>query len=155
LLIPERISVSNSNRKEKEMRKMSVCLAVVCCVVFLGGIAVAQQKAPVEKVLEGCMKEVETYCKDVTPGKGRLLSCLYAYEDKISAQCEMALCDAVPALERALTTLSYLAGECRDDLKKYCSDVKTGQGRLINCLDEKKNMLTDRCKAAFDEIVVK
>ncbi|MGZ6224753.1 MAG: cysteine rich repeat-containing protein [Syntrophales bacterium] len=69
--------------------------------------------------------------------------------------CQMALCDAVPALERALTTLSYLAGECRDDLKKYCSDVKVGRGRLINCLDKKKDVLTNRCKTAFDEIVVK
>jgi hypothetical protein len=31
--------------------------------------------------LEGCNKEFETYCKDVTPGEGRLLACLYAYED--------------------------------------------------------------------------
>jgi len=136
------------------MRKMNMCLAVVCCVVFLGGIAVAQPKEPAEKVLEGCSKEVETYCKNVTPGNGRLLSCLYAYEDQISTQCQMALCDAVPALERALTTLSYLAGECRDDLKIYCSDVKSGRGRLINCLDKKKNMLSERCKTAFDEIVV-
>ena len=136
------------------MRKMSVCLVVVCCVVFLGGIAVAQQKEPVERVLDGCKTEFETYCKNVTPGNGRLLSCLYAYEDKISTQCQMALCDAVPALERALTTLNYLAGECRDDLKKYCSSVKPGEGRLINCLGEKKNVLTDRCKTAYDEVVV-
>jgi len=135
------------------MKKMSMCLAVICCVVFLGGIAAAQQMRPAEKVLEGCRQEVETYCKNVTPGKGRLLSCLYSYEDKISTQCQMALCDAVPALEMALSTLSYLAGECRDDLKKYCSDVKAGEGRLIKCLDGK--MLTDRCKTAYDEVVVK
>ena len=137
------------------MRKMSMYLAVVCCVVFLGGIAVAQEKTPVEKVMDGCSSEIQTYCKDVTPGKGRIVSCLYAYEDKISTQCQIALCDAVPSLERALTTLSYLAGECRDDLKKYCSGVKPGQGRLINCLDEKKYMLTNQCKTAFDEVVVK
>ena len=132
------------------MRKISMCLVVVCCVVFLGGIAVAQQKVP-----EGCNKEVETYCKNVTPGKGRILSCLYAYEDKISTECQIALCDAVPALEKALVTLNYLAGECRDDLKKYCSDVKPGEGRLINCIDKKKDVITERCKTAFDEIVVK
>jgi hypothetical protein len=140
---------------EKTMTKMGMCLAVVCCVAFLSGIAVAQPKAPVEKVLDGCGNEVETYCKNVTPGKGRLLSCLYSYEDKISTQCQMALCEAIPALEMALSTLSYLAGECRDDLKKYCSDVKPGQGRLINCLDKKKDVLTDRCKTAFQEVVVK
>ena len=137
------------------MRKMSICLAVVCCVVFVGGIAAAQQKGPVERVLEGCSTEFETYCKNVTPGKGRLLSCLYAYEDKISSQCQWALCEAVPSLELALTTLSYLAGECRDDLMKYCSDVKVGEGRLIKCLGKNKGGLTDRCKTAYDEVVVK
>jgi hypothetical protein len=67
----------------------------------------------------------------------------------------MALCEAIPSLEMALSTLSYLAGECRDDLKNYCSDVKPGQGRLIKCLDKKKDVLTDRCKTAFQEVVVK
>jgi hypothetical protein len=146
---------TNPNRREKKMRKMSMYLAVVCCVMFLGGIAVAQQKGPVEKVLDGCNKEFETYCKNVTPGDGRLLACLYAYEDKLSARCEFALYDAASQLERVLTALSYLANECRDDLKKYCSGVKPGQGRLINCLDEKKYMLTNQCKTAFDEVVVK
>ncbi len=137
------------------MRKMSICLAVIWCVVFLGGIAVAQQKGPVEKVLEGCSKEFETYCKNVTPGEGRLLACLYAYEDKLSARCEYALYDAASQLERALTALTYLANECRDDLKKYCSDVKPGEGRLLDCINKKKDAISDRCKTAFKDVAHK
>jgi hypothetical protein len=137
------------------MKKMSVCLAVVCCVVFLGGIAVAQQKGPVEKVLEGCATEFETYCKNVTPGEGRLLACLYAYNDKISTRCEFAIYDAAAQLERALNTLSYLANECRDDLKTYCSDVKPGEGRLLNCIDKNKEKISDRCKNAFRDVAQK
>jgi hypothetical protein len=137
------------------MKKMSVCLAVVCCVVFFGGIAVAQQKGPVEKVLEGCAKEFETYCKNVTPGDGRLLACLYAYNDKISTRCEYAIYDAAAQLERALNTLSYLANECRDDLKTYCSDIKPGEGRLIDCLDKNKAKISDRCKNAFRDVAQK
>jgi len=137
------------------MTKISLCVTVVFCVVLMSGLAVAQEKARVEKVLDGCSKEVETYCKDVTPGKGRLLSCLYAYDDKISTRCQIALCEAVPALEMALTTLSYLAGECRDDLMKYCSDVKVGEGRLIKCLDKNRDKLNERCKTAVEEVVVK
>ena len=38
--------------------------------------------------------ELETYCKDVTPGDGRILACLYAHGDKLSGQCEYALYDA-------------------------------------------------------------
>jgi hypothetical protein len=32
---------------------------------------------------------------------------------------------------------------------------QAGQARLINCLDNKKDVITDRCKTAFEEIVVK
>jgi hypothetical protein len=134
------------------MKKMSVCLAVVLCVVFLGGIAVAQQKGPVEKVLEGCATEFETYCKNVTPGEGRLLACLYAYNDKISTRCEFAIYDAAAQLEHALNAIAYLANECRDDLKKYCSDVKPGEGRLIDCIAKKKDSISDRCKAAIKDV---
>ena len=41
----------------------------------------------VKSVQEGCKKELESYCKEVTPGEGRVLACLYAYEDKLSGRC--------------------------------------------------------------------
>ena len=135
------------------MRKSAVIWVVVFgCVMFLSGISVAQQKGPVEKVLDGCNKEFETYCKNVTPGEGRLLACLYAYSDKLSTRCEYALYDAATQLERALNALSYVANECRDDLKKYCSDVKPGEGRLIDCIAKKKDVITDRCKNAIKDV---
>ena len=137
------------------MKKLIVGVALFSCVMFLGGIAVAQQKGPVEQVLEGCSKEFETYCKNVTPGEGRLIACLYAYDDKLSPRCEYALYDAAAQLERALTALSYLANECRDDLKKYCSDVKPGEGRLLDCINKKKDVISDRCKTAFKDVAQK
>jgi len=137
------------------MRKISMCLAVVCCVMFLGGIAVAQQKGRVERVLDGCRKELKTYCKDVTPGEGHLLACLYAYEDKLSTRCEYALYDAADQLERAVTALSYVANECRDDLKKHCSGVKPGEGPPLDCLEKKKDLISDPCKNAIKDVVQK
>ena len=134
------------------MKKMSVVLAMVCCVVFLGGIAVAQQKGPIETVLDGCGKEFESYCKNVTPGEGRLLACLYAYSDKLSTRCEYALYDAASQLERALNALTYLANECRDDLKTYCSNVQPGEGRLLECIAKKKDVISDRCKNALKDV---
>jgi hypothetical protein len=134
------------------MRKMSMCLVVLSCVVFLGGIAVAQQKGPIETVLDGCGKEFESYCKNVTPGEGRLLACLYAYSDKLSTRCEYALYDAASQLARALTALTYLANECRDDLKTYCSNVQPGEGRLLECIAKKKDVISDRCKNAIKDV---
>jgi hypothetical protein len=131
------------------MRKTVICVAVFGCVMFLGGIAVAQQKVPFEKILEGCFKEFETYCEDVTPGERRILACLYAHSDKVSTLCESALYDASAQLKRVMNALSYVANECRDDLEKYCSDVKPGEGRLIDCIGKKKDVITDRCKSAI------
>src|SRR5512135_1972228 len=112
--------------------KIGISLVVFCIVALTGGIAVAEQKGPAEAaaekivktVADGCKAELETYCKSVTAGKGRVLACLYAYEDKLSPRCEYALYDASAQLEHAITTVTYVANECRDDLTKFCSDIK-------------------------------
>ena len=119
---------------------------------LVAGAACAAEKGPTETVLEGCQKEFETYCKNVTPGEGRLLACLYAYEDKLSTRCDYALYDAAAQLERALTALTYVANECRDDLKTYCSNVQAGEGRLLNCLDKQKGKVSKRCNQAMKDV---
>ena len=62
-------------------------MSVLCLTLFLVGLASAVEKGPVETVKEGCKKELDMYCKNVTPGKGRVVACLYAYEDKLSGRC--------------------------------------------------------------------
>ncbi len=109
----------------------------------------------VQTVTDGCKVELEKYCKDVTPGEGRVLACLYAYGDKLSPKCEYALYDAAAQLERAVAALSYVANECDEDLDKYCSAVAPGEGRLLNCLEKKSKKLTKRCKEALKDVGLK
>ena len=145
------------------MKRIIMCLVVCCIVAIVGGSAFAQQKGPVEamaqglvdSVVKGCNKELKTYCKDVTPGEGRVLACLYAYEDKLSAQCEYALYDAAAQLERAVQALTYLANECGDDLKANCSGIKSGEGRLLQCLDKNDAKVSNRCKQALKDTGLK
>ncbi len=63
----------------------------------------------VDSVATGCEKELSSFCKDVTPGDGRILACLYAHADKISGRCEYAVYDAAAQLERAVSALTYVA----------------------------------------------
>ena len=109
----------------------------------------------VDTFAEGCRQELTTFCKDVAPGEGRLIACLYAFQDKLSPKCEYALYDAVAQLDRTLTNLSYAVGECRDDLKKSCAEVKPGEGRLLDCLGKNETKLSDRCKGALKETGLK
>ncbi len=131
-------------------RVLVLGLSFFLAVLFVGD-TFAADKGPVETVLEGCAKEFDTYCKDVTPGESRLLACLYAYQDKLSPGCEYSLYDAAAQLEHALTVLTYVANECRDDLKAYCSAVPAGQGRLLTCLDRQQAKLTKRCDQALKD----
>jgi len=127
---------------------------VVLGVLVFSGVAAAE-KGIVETFNEGCKTELETYCKDVQPGDGRLLACLYANSDKISARCEYAVYDAASQLERALTALTYVANECRDDLKANCANIKPGEGRLLTCLDKNAAKVSGRCKQALKDVGLK
>jgi hypothetical protein len=133
---------------------MILGLSFVLAASFVGN-TFAAEKGPTETVLEGCQKEFETYCKNVTPGESRLLACLYAYEDKLSLRCDYALSEASIRLQRALNSLSYLANECRDDLKAYCSAVQPGAGRLLTCLDVNQEKLGQRCKNALEDLAIR
>ena len=137
------------------MKKVLFFLVALCMLQVLTGKGYAETKGPVEVVVDGCKKEINAYCKEVKPGEGRVLACLYAYEDKLSGRCEYALYDAAAQLERAITALTYLANECRDDLKSYCSDVKPGEGRLINCIDKNIKKVSNRCKQAIKDVAKK
>jgi Cysteine rich repeat len=141
-------------KEELQMRNAMVWMVVMGMVLVFCGAALAQQTL-VESVVKGCDKELKTYCKDVTPGEGRGLACLYAFSDKLSARCEYALYDAAAQLERAVAALSYTANECRDDLEKFCADIKPGQGRLLQCIEKNDAKLSKRCKQAMKDTGLK
>ncbi len=136
------------------MRHAMVWTVVIGMALVFSGHVSAQQTL-VDSVLKGCDKELKTYCKDVTPGEGRVLACLYSYWDKLSDQCDNALYDAAAQLARAVSALSYVVNECRDDLKTYCSDIQPGEGRLLQCMDRNYTKVSKRCKQALKDTGLK
>jgi hypothetical protein len=128
---------------------------VSLAVLLLGFTGVNAGQGLVETVANGCKIEIEKYCSQVTPGQGRILACLYAHEDKLSAKCEYALYDAAAQLERAVAALSYVANECNEDLEKYCESIEPGKGRLLECLDKHDKQVSKRCKQAIKDVGLK
>jgi hypothetical protein len=134
--------------KFMKMPRTVIMLLVASC--FISNPAGAE--GPVETVVTGCQKELKGFCKDVTPGEGRMLACLYAHNDKLSGQCEYALFDAAVQLERAIATLTYVANECSDDIIKNCLSVEAGEGRILACLEENQAKVSERCKQAIEDV---
>jgi len=102
--------------------------------------------------VEGCRAELTTFCKDVTPGEGRVLACLYAFGDKLSPRCEYAVYDSMGQLNRTLTNLSYAVNECSADLQAYCAEIKPGEGRLLDCLKRNEDKVSRRCSSALKDV---
>ncbi len=137
-------------------QKRSILIMGIALLLMLISTAASQaEQGLVESVMTGCKNELNTYCQDVTPGQKRLLACLYAHNDKLSAQCDFALFDAAIQLERAVAALAYVVNECDDDLMQFCSEEQVGEGRLLACLDKNEAEVSSRCKEALSEVDLK
>ena len=130
-------------------------IGLVLGIVFLFVMPVSAEQDLVQTVADGCKAELEKYCKDVTPGEGRILACLFAHQDKLSGKCEYALYDAAVQLERAVAALSYVINECADDLDQFCSSVEAGEERLLKCIQKNDKKVSSRCKEALKEVGLK
>jgi len=128
--------------------RFSILALAAATALAVSPAAYAQQDV-VEEVKTGCAKELDTFCKQVTYGNGRILACLYAFGDKLSGSCEYALYDAAVQLERAVNALSYVANECLDDAEKLCPKVQLGEGRVIECLKKNSKKIDSRCTQAL------
>jgi hypothetical protein len=132
-------------------------LSVVVMALFLTASlsATAGDNDLINTIQDGCKTELDAYCAKVTPGEGRILACLFSYQDKLSGRCEYALYDAAAQLERAVAALAYVVNECDDDLENFCSHVAPGEGRLMDCIDKNFAKVSDRCKSGLKDVGLK
>jgi hypothetical protein len=108
-----------------------------------------------EQAQTACKVELETFCKTVTPGEGRLLACLYAHNDKLSGACEYALLDAAAQLDQAISALEYVANECQKDIDSLCAGVIAGRGRILACLASAGSKVSASCAHAIEQTGLK
>ncbi len=125
---------------------------------FLGTVVAAgtlvaigfAENARAQGMLESCADDIMTYCENVEPGQGRIISCLYAYEDKISEQCYAATTDFHDAMDFVFATIREALAVCAADIENHCAGTEFGQGRIVSCLAEKDSEIAPECKQVVD-----
>jgi hypothetical protein len=75
-----------------------IVLATAICALAAAGAA-AQNGNPAN-FMEACAADAKQLCPDTEPGQGRILRCLRANEDKLSAPCKAAFAAARAQRER-------------------------------------------------------
>ncbi len=135
------------------MRRFATASMLVGALLVAGRAQAAETLA--DSLKKACNKELTTFCKGVPEGEGRILACLYAFEDKVSDKCIYAVYDASLELEQAVAAIKYAASQCKDDLQKFCANVEVGQGRALACLDKNAKNVSQTCKDALKQTGLK
>lgn len=130
-------------------------LADSCKPVYAGsrekmGKALTRQ----EKAQAACKDDIDKFCKDINPGQGRVAECLKGHQDELSESCR-GMAGSVDAGVRTIMERQESVGKvrkaCKDELEKFCSDLKPGGGGISACLGNHEADLSDACKTARAE----
>lgn len=127
-------------------------IALLAAGLALAGNASAQDSL-LEYVVTACEADLKQYCSQVTPGEGRMLHCVAAHEDKLSGQCEYALYEAATLLQQLSAAIVYVAESCETEIETLCSDVKAGEGRILQCLEENDAQIGETCRKSIADTV--
>ena len=93
----------------------------------------------IETVETACVADIEAFCSEVTPGKGRLALCMRAHEDRLSGKCWSTLQGVGRNVER---TVERIAESCWNEVRTLCGE----KDNLHQCVAQKKESLSSSCK---------
>jgi len=130
--------------------------------VLLAGPASAQTEvgktiltkltAKIAKLESACARDIKKYCKTVTPGEGRLIYCMQAHEDKISARCAYELGETASSVQTSADVLKDGVIACKAEIAGVCGKTLPGQGRLAACLIANKSTASKDCLEAIQKV---
>ena len=124
--------------------------ALLFALILAFTLSALPQPSRAQGVLEACERPIEAFCSEVTPGDGRIISCLYAHEDQLDETCANTISDVGDILDHVFATIRGAMTTCAMDIEKQCKGVEFGGGRIMTCLQENSASITPECRAAVD-----
>ncbi len=93
----------------------------------------------IQRVEGACGDDIERFCNDVTPGGGRMASCMQAYSDQLSRSCQFALRRATNRIQQAVENI---ADTCMSAVQQQCGNADD----MKQCLQQKNSSLPQSCR---------
>jgi ABC-type microcin C transport system permease subunit YejB len=124
----------------KDIRSVRLLLAAVFALVCV--IASVPSDA---EITGPCAETITKYCKDVTPGGGRIMKCLSDHRDDQSIACK-------DWLEDQNKSLKDLNSACAEEIAKMCSFDKPDSMRIYQCLNDNYVSTKLNCREKLREI---
>jgi len=129
--------------------KAAIFSAALLAVVWAPSNLAAQSEirdriaAGVQAVQQACAADINKFCGNVTRGEGRLLVCMWAYDDQLSRDCELGLYQASRNLEQALNRVQRVADACWNEISAQCANADY----IGQCVMEKAGSFSPACQS--------
>ncbi len=118
----------------------------------LGKSIVEKLTAKVTQLQNACASDIKKYCKDVTPGEGRMIYCMQAHEDKIGPKCAYELGETAGSVQATSDLLKDGVVACKAEIAGVCGKTLPGQGRIAACLIANKSTASKDCADAIQKV---
>ena len=118
----------------------------------IGKTIVEKLTAKITKLENACASDIKKYCRDVTPGEGRMIYCLQAHENKINPKCAFELGETTGSVQATQDLLKDGVLACKAEIAGVCGKIQPGQGRVAACLIANKATASKDCIDAIQKV---
>jgi len=101
-------------------------------------------------VSSSCGKDIDTYCKGINLGAGRLKNCL-AGNAKVSGQCKSDLTRVEGLVQKRAEARVNVLKICDIDARKLCGMVQKGDGQILDCMLTAQKGTSAKCNQAITD----
>jgi hypothetical protein len=130
---------------------VSICLGAAAQLALADWPPPAPSPDPINAAQAACNSDIQALCASVQPGGGRILACLKEHQDKVSDTCKQAVMKAAqtqPPPAPSPDAINAAQAACNSDVQALCASVQPGGGRILACLKEHQDKVSDSCKQA-------
>jgi hypothetical protein len=135
-----------SMKLSRIVRSSSPIVALGACLATTAAQSPGNQIST-EALRAACSDDAARLCAGVQPGGGRIIACLQQHQDALSNQCRQAA-GLPPKSSAAAPSQPPPSSPCSDDAARLCAGVQPGGGRIIACLKQHQDELSDACRKA-------
>ncbi len=104
-----------------------------------------------EKFVAACGKDIDSHCKGVNLGGGKMKACLSKNADTISARCKETYAEIFTGIEKRAKARVAVLKACDIDRRRLCGDIAKGDGQILECMLTASRAVTPKCNQAITD----
>ena len=117
---------------------------IILYIIFFTLAAYAEDDAVLADHKGPCFEDRQKFCKDVSPGDGKIITCMKEYWAELSQSCKYHHMKIKEQMKQTHDA-------CKTDIEKSCKDIKPGEGRIAKCLYEHQKDLSNDCQTQIEK----